>query len=70
MKLELMWTGKSYTKQIDDLDRAMDAAQAYVNAHGISDQNISRAEWIFAEIAFAGWHTMPDNFSLVPDRGN
>lgn len=64
-KLDIEWTGKSYTDQIDNFKEALDAAQRHCDNHGYSEDHISNASAIFAEIAFEDWHTEPDNWTLT-----
>ena len=66
MGLELEWTGTSYSDQIDNLSDALDAATRYCDEYGYDNENLIEAENIFADLAFPEWHTIPDNWSLIP----
>ena len=52
-------------KNIDNLSEALDVAQRYCEEHGYDHENLTRAENMFAEIAFANWHTIPDSWVLT-----
>lgn len=81
MRLDIYWTGKSYTNQIDNLDAAYDAAYAYARENDINltaallaYRQCNDAEWnaiesAFAEVAFEGWHTVPDGWGLEQAAG-
>lgn len=64
-RLDIEWIGKSYTDKIDNLSEALDVAQRYCEEHGYDLENLTRAENMFAEIAFANWHTIPDSWVLT-----
>jgi hypothetical protein len=64
-KLDIEWTGTSYTDQIDNLSEALAAAESYIEGHGFTDETQPQAELIFARIAFEGWMEWPDNWTLT-----
>ena len=61
MQIDIEWSGKSYSSQIDNLDAAFAAALA--KWRETKDHN--EAECAFAEMAFAGWRDEPDGWTLI-----
>jgi len=73
MTIDIEWTGKSHTSQIDYLDLAFAAARAaWINAPASSElyDKISLAEAAFANVAFSDWSDEPDNWSLTFENYN
>lgn len=73
MQIDIEWTGKSYTDEIDYLDLAFAAARAaFVNASKSTElpDKISLAEEAFAQVAFSNWSDEPDNWCLTFENYN
>ncbi len=83
--LDIQWSGRSYSDQIENLDAALSAASDFITSKGELPSKVygdvlsaceedgeapvmdlwTEAERVFAAIAFEGWMTEPDGWSLV-----